>query len=141
MINNFQPIPKNFLSKPIYHRTYLINGELKEWNGKYDEVYSTISCTEVYAPTLIGTIPHLSKTEALEALEAALNAFGKGNGLWATMSVKNRIEIFEKFTEQMKTKREEIVRLMMWEIGKTINESQKEFDRTIEYINNIRPYS
>ena len=136
MINNFQPIPKDYQCNPLYHRTYLINGELREWNGKYDDVYSTISSTEIYAPTLIGTIPHLSKVEALEALEAALNAFGKGNGLWATMPVKNRIEIFEKFTEQMKTKREEIVRLMMWEIGKTINESEKEFDRTIEYINN-----
>jgi glyceraldehyde-3-phosphate dehydrogenase (NADP+) len=34
----------------------------------------------------------------------------------------------------MKTKREEIVNLLMWEIGKTLPDSQKEFDRTIDYI-------
>ena len=34
----------------------------------------------------------------------------------------------------MKTKREEIVKLLMWEIGKTLPDSEKEFDRTIDYI-------
>jgi glyceraldehyde-3-phosphate dehydrogenase (NADP+) len=40
----------------------------------------------------------------------------------------------DKFVAQMKTKREEIVNLLMWEIGKTLPDSQKEFDRTIDYI-------
>ena len=34
----------------------------------------------------------------------------------------------------MKERREEIVKLMMWEIGKTLPDSEKEFDRTIDYI-------
>ena len=34
----------------------------------------------------------------------------------------------------MKTKREEVVKLLMWEIGKSLPDSQKEFDRTVEYI-------
>ena len=133
-MSEFQPIPKAYICNPLQHKTYLINGELREWTGAYDEVYSTISSTEVYAPTLVGSVPHLDKEQALEALEAAANAFGKGNGLWATMRVRDRIEILERFTEKMKTKRDEVIHLMMWEIGKTISESQKEFDRTIEYI-------
>jgi glyceraldehyde-3-phosphate dehydrogenase (NADP+) len=32
-------------------------------------------------------------------------------------------------------KRDEIVKLLMWEIGKNLNDSEKEFDRTIDYIN------
>ena len=133
-MSEFQPIPKAYICNPLQHKTYLINGELREWTGAYDEVYSTISSTEVYAPTLVGSVPHLDKEQALEALEAAANAFGKGNGLWATMRVRDRIEILERFTKKMKTKRDEVIHLMMWEIGKTISESQKEFDRTIEYI-------
>jgi glyceraldehyde-3-phosphate dehydrogenase (NADP+) len=35
----------------------------------------------------------------------------------------------------MKLKREEVVKLIMWEIGKNLNDSQKEFDRTVDYIN------
>tara|TARA_B110000090_G_scaffold84023_1_gene95590 strand:- start:1737 stop:3026 length:1290 start_codon:yes stop_codon:yes gene_type:complete len=34
----------------------------------------------------------------------------------------------------MKTKRDEIVKLLMWEIGKTLPDSEKEFDRTVDYI-------
>ena len=48
--------------------------------------------------------------------------------------IDNRIACMDKFVTQMKTKREEIVNLLMWEIGKTLPDSQKEFDRTIDYI-------
>jgi len=40
----------------------------------------------------------------------------------------------EQFVSQMKTKREEVVKLLMWEIGKSLPDSEKEFDRTVEYI-------
>ena len=50
------------------------------------------------------------------------------------MKVVDRIACMEKFVEQMKTKRDEVVKLLMWEIGKTLPDSQKEFDRTVEYI-------
>ena len=135
-MNEFQPIPKAYVCNPLHHKTYLINGELREWKGACDEVYSTISSTEQYAPTLVGSVPHLTEKEALEALEAAANAYGKGNGLWATMRVKDRVEILERFTKEIQHKRDEVVQLMMWEIGKTILECQKEFDRTIEYLYN-----
>jgi len=34
----------------------------------------------------------------------------------------------------MKAVRDEVVRLLMWEIGKNLADSRKEFDRTVEYI-------
>lgn len=40
----------------------------------------------------------------------------------------------EKFVKQMESQREVVVKLLMWEIGKTLGDSQKEFDRTVEYI-------
>jgi glyceraldehyde-3-phosphate dehydrogenase (NADP+) len=40
----------------------------------------------------------------------------------------------ERFVEKMKIHRNEVVNFLMWEIGKTLNDSQKEFDRTVEYI-------
>jgi glyceraldehyde-3-phosphate dehydrogenase (NADP+) len=67
-------------------------------------------------------------------LNSACNAFDRGKGLWPTMKVVDRIACMDKFVAQMKTKREEIVNLLMWEIGKTLPDSQKEFDRTIDYI-------
>lgn len=128
-------IPEQFqIKSQIHQNSYLVNGELKSWSGESSEVYSTISSTNTYQPTLLGTIPTLGDKEALEALDAAVNAYDKGQGLWPTMKVKDRIECMEKFVTQMKTKREEIVKLLMWEIGKTLPDSEKEFDRTVDYV-------
>ena len=128
-------IPQAYKITSILHQnTYLVNGELKSWLGETAEVYSTISSTEDYKPTLLGTIPQLGKVEAIEALDSACLAYGKGQGLWPTMKVIDRIACMEKFVEQMKTKRDEVVKYLMWEIGKNLSDSQKEFDRTVEYI-------
>jgi glyceraldehyde-3-phosphate dehydrogenase (NADP+) len=118
----------------VEQKTYLVNGELKEWSGKMTEVYSTISSTEDYQPTLLGSVPELTKTEALEALGAASDAYNNGQGQWPTMKVGDRIACMEKFAEQMKTKRDSVVKYLMWEIGKNLTDSEKEFDRTVDYI-------
>lgn len=128
-------IPEKYqIKETITQDTYLVNGELKKWTGQTSEVYSTISSTSTYQKTLLGTIPTLGETEALEALNSAVSAYDKGQGLWPTMKVVDRIACMEKFVEQMKTKREEVVKLLMWEIGKNLTDSEKEFDRTVEYI-------
>ncbi|MGA9238942.1 aldehyde dehydrogenase family protein, partial [Robiginitalea sp.] len=134
-MNAFTPIPDKFtLKAPVDQRQYLIGGELMQWAGKTSEVFSTISATPEYKPTLLGSIPDMGESEAMKALDAALLAYDKGKGAWPTMKVKDRIACMEKFLGQMKARREEIVTLLMWEIGKSLPDSQKEFDRTVEYI-------
>lgn len=129
-------IPNQFeITEQIDLRRYLVGGELKEWKGDNTEVFSTISSTEQYAPTRLGSIPDMGQSEAMEALDAALKAYGKGQGTWPTMHVKDRIACMQVFVGKMKAKREEIVKLLMWEIGKSLPDSQKEFDRTVDYIN------
>ena len=118
----------------LHQNTYLVSGELKQWNGDTSNVYSTISSTEEYKPTLLGSIPNQGKEEALEALNSACEAYDKGQGLWPTMKVEERIKCMETFVSLMKTKRSEVVKLLMWEIGKNLPDSQKEFDRTVDYI-------
>jgi len=128
-------IPEQYQIKSLIHQnSYLVDGELRPWSGETSEVYSTISSTPNYAPTLLGTIPTLGEKEALEAMDAAVNAYNKGQGLWPTMKVKDRIACMEKFVTQMKTKRDAVVKLLMWEIGKSLPDSEKEFDRTVDYI-------
>jgi glyceraldehyde-3-phosphate dehydrogenase (NADP+) len=128
-------IPEQYkIKETITQNTYLIGGKLIPWSGATSEVYSTISSTEDYKPTLLGSIPNLGEKEAIEALDAAVFAYNKGKGLWPTMKVEDRISCMEKFVKQMATKREEVVKLLMWEIGKNLPDSEKEFDRTVEYI-------
>jgi glyceraldehyde-3-phosphate dehydrogenase (NADP+) len=50
------------------------------------------------------------------------------------MTVGARIEAVQAFVAAMRKVREESVRLLMWEIGKTRGDSEKEFDRTVQYL-------
>ena len=128
-------IPEIFvISKPTNQTQYLIDGELATWNGATVPVFSTISSTDNYAPTLLGTIPNMTEIEALAAVNSCAAAYANGQGEWPTMRVAERIACMIDFVKKMTQKRDEVVKLLMWEIGKSLPDSQKEFDRTVEYI-------
>ena len=128
-------IPLEFqINKPLLQDTYLVNGELKKWNGEITPVFSTISTTSDYAPTLLGSIPAMGEPEADEVTKAAFDAYDNGQGLWPTMKVIDRIKCMQNFVTQMKATRSEVVKFLMWEIGKSLSDSEKEFDRTVDYI-------
>jgi glyceraldehyde-3-phosphate dehydrogenase (NADP+) len=83
---------------------------------------------------VIGSCPSLTELESLEALDAAVRAYDNGRGEWPTMPVERRISHIEQFAYRMVEKRDEVVRLLMWEIGKSWHDSTREFDRTVAYI-------
>jgi glyceraldehyde-3-phosphate dehydrogenase (NADP+) len=76
----------------------------------------------------------MGEREAQEATNAAVNAYDRGQGLWPTMKVADRIQCMVKFVTQMQDTRAEVVKWLMWEIGKSLPDSEKEFDRTVAYI-------
>lgn len=130
-------IPAEFdIARPVEQRSYLIDGELRTWQGSMQEILSPIHTVENGQPVqrLIGRAPELDKDTALEALQAAVAAYDRGQGKWPTMSVAGRIEHIEKFTRLMVERRDDVVRYIMWEIGKSLADSRKEFDRTVKYI-------
>lgn len=137
-------IPEQFrIDHPIEQREYLINGEMKRWDGNLNPVLSPVFTKngDAYSQKVIGSTPLLTTKESLEALDAAVKAYDLGRGLWPTLSVTARIEYIEKFLADMRKKRSEVVTLLMWEIGKTLKDSEKEFDRTCDYIvDTIRAY-
>ncbi|MEO5600148.1 MAG: NADP-dependent glyceraldehyde-3-phosphate dehydrogenase [Cyclobacteriaceae bacterium] len=130
-------IPTQYqIDQPISQREYLIDGELKIWDGPLNPVLSPVCIDDgkEFKQKIIGNTPLLTSKESLEALDAAVKAYEMGHGAWPTMSVTQRIDHVEKFLTAMRAKREEIVKLLMWEIGKTLKDSEKEFDRTCDYI-------
>ena len=135
MYFSFEKIPDQYkIKREIVQNQFLVNGKLVNWDGDLSPVYSTISSNKKYNPTKLGEIPSLGKKEALLALDSACDAFDNGKGMWPTMKVIDRIKAMENFVAEMKTKRDVIVNLLMWEIGKNLNDSKKEFDRTVDYI-------
>lgn len=130
-------IPKEFnLTAPIEQREYLVNGEMRKWTGKTQDVWSPIyvKTKQGLEQKRIGSYPITDATDAMEVLYAGVKAYNNGRGAWPSMSVSQRIECVEKFTHEMIKKRDEVVKLLMWEIGKSLADSQKEFDRTVQYI-------
>ena len=125
------------LDGELHQREYLSNGEMKKWDGPVSNVYSPVCfpSPEGLKRKLIGSYPLGTEKEALEALAAAETAYNNGRGEWPTMSVDARIACVEKFTFKMVEQRDKVIKLIMWEIGKSIADSTKEFDRTVEYIN------
>ena len=132
MKNIITKIPDEYKIEPLACEEYLVNGQIKKWKGATSEVFSVIQTDG--EPTLLGTIPDMETDSALEALDAAKTAFNRGQGLWPTMKVGERLKCMETFVEKMKFHREEVVKLLMWEICKNKSDSYKEFDRTIDYI-------
>lgn len=131
-------IPEEYrLLSPIWQRTYLVNGELKTWNGDCQTVFSPVGVRLANGEVRqieMGSYPIVGEAESDEALDAAVAAYDNGRGAWPTMSVAERIHCIEEFTKQMIAQRRQIVNLIMWEIGKSLADSTKEFDRTVEYI-------
>ncbi len=131
-------VPAEFaLGKPYHHNSFLINGDLTLWDGPNADVYSSIQTPNEsgdLAPTHLGSVPDMDQAHALKALDAATSAFDKGKGDWPTMKVADRIACMERFVVLMKQQRAAVVKLLMWEIGKNLQDSEKEFDRTVDYI-------
>ncbi|WP_298266512.1 NADP-dependent glyceraldehyde-3-phosphate dehydrogenase [Geobacter sp.] len=122
--------------EPVEVREYLVNGELLRWEGPTQEVFSPVCAMKPDGPerVKIGSFPLMAEADALSALEAAAAAYDNGRGKWPTMTVAGRIAHVQHFAALMKERREEVVRLLMWEIGKTAADAGKEFDRTVTYI-------
>jgi len=129
-------IPSEFLIAEVHQKEYLSNGEMKKWDGATHPVYSPVCVrtSEGLKRKLIGTYPVCTEKEANEALDAAVAAYNNGRGQWPTMSVQDRIKCVEDFTHKMIEQKDIVVKLIMWEIGKSYADSVKEFDRTVEYI-------
>jgi glyceraldehyde-3-phosphate dehydrogenase (NADP+) len=132
-----EQIPPEFrLDTKSYERKYLIGGEIREWNGPLHEVSSPLCLNQngSLARPIIGHTPLMDNDTAMSGVDAAEKAWDHGQGKWPTMSVAKRIDAVESFIAKMLEVREEVVKLLMWEIGKSLDDSRKEFDRTVEYI-------
>jgi glyceraldehyde-3-phosphate dehydrogenase (NADP+) len=120
----------------IEQREFLVGGALHVWPGPLAPVRSPICLTvaEGIRSVILGSTPLMDAATAMTALDAAVQAYDRGQGSWPTMRVVDRIRHVEAFLKRMREQREAVVKLLMWEIGKNLKDSEKEFDRTCDYI-------
>jgi glyceraldehyde-3-phosphate dehydrogenase (NADP+) len=134
---------------------YLMNGQVRNWDGPCREVLSPVCIFGTHPARggswpatgvagsdgcrgpqqyALGHHPLMTPEQSREALDAACQAYDHGCGAWPTMSVADRIRHVAAFVPRMEAVRDEVVRLLMWEIGKTLPDARKEFDRTVQYV-------
>jgi glyceraldehyde-3-phosphate dehydrogenase (NADP+) len=85
----------------------------------------------------IGQMPQFGTRQALQVLEQAELAWKGGGGVWTQLSLAERCKAIERFLVELSKKREEIVHALMWEIGKNLPDAQAEFDRTVQFCEQL----
>jgi acyl-CoA reductase-like NAD-dependent aldehyde dehydrogenase len=128
--------PQHRLEQRVVQRTWLLDGRLLEWTGECKPVLSPVCTVDAggkLSQVPLGSHPQMGVEEADAAVEAARRAYDCGRGAWPTTTVAGRIAAMGKFLTGMAARRARVVQLIMWEIGKSLADSEKEFDRTIAY--------
>jgi glyceraldehyde-3-phosphate dehydrogenase (NADP+) len=101
--------------------TYLLLVTLKKNGGiNYRFLYNIINLNMV-PPFLVQYRLWRRRSSSCASSSNAYN----GQGLWPTMKVSDRIKCMTNFVKQMKTTRAEVVKFLMWEIGKSLPDSEK----------------
>lgn len=115
---------------------HVLHGKALRWSGPTEEITSPVRVLDNGTPQRIrlGAEAVMSESDALRALDSCVRAWDNGNGEWPQMSVAERIRRVAAFAARMKQRRDEITRLMMWEIAKPLADCYREFDRTLDYI-------
>jgi len=122
-------------NRPLINmKNVLLDGTLKAYKGKFVNVYSPIYYQGTEERVLIGSYPDMTPEDSIKAIHAAKKAFNNGKGEWPSMTPYERINIMNKFLEGLEKNKIDIAKSIMWEIGKSWDDSLKEVTRTIEYI-------
>ena len=110
-ILNTSEIPFQF---PYNQMEYLIDGEIRTWNGDINQVNSPIFYQKdgVFS-NIIGSYPLMDTETALLALDSAVHAYKNGTGEWPKMGIEKRINCMLEFVRLMKLERTKVVHLLM----------------------------
>ena len=101
-------IPEKYrLDGQVEQREYLVDGQLRRWDGPLATVRSPVYLHGENGDeqVILGSTPLLDADTALTALDAAVRAYDRGQGLWPTMRVAERIQHVEAFLGRMRQQR------------------------------------
>ena len=121
------------LAAPIQQRTWLVNGELRIWEGECKTVLSPVCVREPDSQTKqleIGSYPVMGEAQSDEALDAAVSGLRqRARRMADDGGGRSQYDCMQDFLKQMVAQRRTVSQLIMWEIGKSLADSEKEFDR------------
>jgi len=130
-------IPRQFRYEETHIREILVGGRLR-WMGDTMPALSPVPLRRhdgAASYAMLGSSPACGEVEARVALDAALEAWDDGDGVWPRMSLEERAGVLYALLERIRPLREPVAMHIMWGVGKAYTEALGEFDRTLEYAN------
>ncbi|MCZ7557150.1 MAG: aldehyde dehydrogenase family protein [Bacteroidia bacterium] len=128
-------IPRDYRFEET-HITEVLAGGRIAWKGETVPSQSPVPLRRndgLAAYALPGSFPACDEEHAMLALDAALEAWDEGDGIWPSMSMEGRAMVLHALLERIRPLRERIASHIMWGVGKAWTEALNEFDRTLEY--------
>jgi glyceraldehyde-3-phosphate dehydrogenase (NADP+) len=121
--------------RAVIQKDVLIGGQIEVWNGPTEKIYSPtrVDVGGVVQPYFLGEVPVMDADSGYRAYEAARAAWKNGDGAWPSMSLEERVARLQTFLSKMRERRAELIKWIMWEIGKSEKLASAEVDRTIAY--------
>jgi glyceraldehyde-3-phosphate dehydrogenase (NADP+) len=116
---------------------YLREGKLEQWTGEMMDVDSPIYDRVTGMRINIGRAPKMDAAAALAAVDSAVRAWNHGRGEWALASIEFRLERLIRLAKWMEQHKTELAHLLMWEVCKLKKESEKEIERTVQYVYDV----
>lgn len=109
-------------------------GVIEEYKGECIDVTSPIIDPSTHQRAVIGRLAHMNEGDVKNIITCAKKAWCNGTGEWPQMTLNNRLQAIECVLGAIKERKNEIVDVLMWEIGKSIADAQAEFDRAMKFI-------
>jgi len=129
------PGDPHYDSKPFVDGAVsMIGGSVKRFDGEVVEVTSPIIDSSTGKRTVLGKLAQMNEQDALSAVASAREAWNAGQGTWPQLTAAQRIAALERVVAALRLKRDEIVKVLMWEICKSADDAALEFDRTMLFI-------
>ena len=123
--------------EPVHQRHWLVGGELRPWTGRVQTVRSAICVRRAMARWNRSSSAAIRRAASPKPrrrwrrpLRPTTTAAARGRP-WRSPSASPACRTSPS---RCSPGASEVVRLIMWEIGKSLADREKEFDRTVDYI-------
>ena len=133
--------PPNVEARMMMHGTVQMATTASTDDETSPEVAPVMGCCvgplSALKPTGIGGMVQMKADQVEKILAESKAAWNGGSGVWPQMTLKARIAAIEDLVQELQKKRQEIIHVLMWEIGKNQKDAASEFDRTMEFVGKL----
>jgi glyceraldehyde-3-phosphate dehydrogenase (NADP+) len=91
-----------------------------------------------FTRTQVGELPQFWDYDAVSIVEEAAAAYNGGAGTWTSQTtLLQRIQAVRHTLEVINNNRDDIIRILMWEISMNYDDAAAEIDRTLEFFDQL----